>query len=216
VYILKEKLIMQRLAVYVCGLFILSMGVAFSINADLGVSPVSTFPYVLSHLTAFSVGTLTTAMMAIFILLQIAILRKDFKWLNLTQLVFSFIFGYFVDFSRWIVGDFTFPTYFGSLGMLIISIIFITTGVVMFIGAKIVPLPTEGFCLAVEQKMENGKFHIIKMIMDCSLVALGLSFALIFGDELHGIREGTIISAIAIGKTIPYVRKALNPILRRF
>ena len=213
---MKEKLIIQRLVVYVCGLFILSMGVAFSINADLGVSPVSALPYISSHLTAFSVGTITTVMMAIFILLQIAILRKDFKWFNLTQIIFTFIFGYFIDFSRWIVGGFTLPTYFGSLAMLVISIVLITIGVTLFIGAKIVPLPTEGFCLAIEQKMKNGKFHIIKMIMDCSLVVIALALALIFADEMHGIREGTIISAVAIGKTIPYVRKVFNPILSRF
>jgi len=192
------------------------MGVAFSINADLGVSPVSTLPYVLSHITAFSVGMLTTAMMAVFILLQIAILRKQFKWINLTQMVFSFIFGYFVDFSRFILGDLVFPTYFGRLAMLAIAIVLIVIGVVLFIGAKLVPLPTEGFCLAIVEKKPGAKFHIVKMIMDCSLVVIGLALALIFADGLPGIREGTIISAVLIGKLIPYIRKPLAPILDKF
>ena len=75
------------------------------------------------------------------------------------------------------------------------------------------PLPTEGFCQVVAQKIKNGKFHIVKMIMDCSLVIIGLTLALIFTDELHGIREGTVISALAIGKIIPYVRKVFSFIL---
>ena len=192
------------------------MGVAFSVNADLGVSPVSTLPYVLSQITVFTLGQLTTAMMAVFILLQIVILRKEFKWFNLAQMAFSFIFGYFVDFSQFLLGDLVLPTYFGRLGMLAIAIVLIAIGIVLFIGAKIVPLPTEGFCLAIVQKKAGAKFHIVKMMMDCSLVVIGLALALIFMDELHGIREGTIISAVLIGKIIPYVRKMFAPILDRF
>ena len=210
----KNKII-PRLATYVVGLFVLSLGVAFSVNADLGVSPVSTLPYVLSNITIFTLGQLTTAMMAAFILLQIVILRREFKWFNLTQIVFSFIFGYFVDFSRWILGDLVFPTYFGRLGMLAIAIVLIAAGIVLFIGAKIVPLPTEGFCLAVAQKRPGAKFHVVKMVMDCTLVLIGLGVVLIFADELFGIREGTIISAVAIGKIIPYVRRVFVPILDR-
>jgi len=221
---LKDKLIKNRIpwriAVYILGLLVLAFGVAFAINANLGVSPVASLPYVSSLIfygtsTAWAtVGVFTSIMQAFFILLQIAIQRKEFRWINLTQILFSTIFGFFVDFARWVLSDFTIPTYFGQFVMLIISIILISCGVVLFIDARLVPLPTEGFCLVVAQKFKNGKFHIVKIIFDCTLVVIGIVVSLLFLNSLQGIREGTVITALAIGKMIPYMRKFLKPILK--
>ena len=221
---MKEKLyknrILWRIAVYVLGLLVLAFGVAIAINANLGVSPVASLPFI-SSLILYdtpgiwtTVGMLTTIMNTFFILLQVVIQRKEFKWINLTQILFSTIFGFFVDFTLWVLSDFTLPTYFGRLAMLIISIILIAGGIVLFMGAKLVPLPTEGFCLVVAQKLKNGKFHIVKMIFDCSLVVISVVISLIFLNSIQGVREGTIISALAIGKIIPYMRKLFKPILK--
>jgi len=224
---LNETRFFYRIIIYILGLLVLSFGVAFSINARLGVSPVSTLPFVLSRIfygsTAphTSVGMLTTIMMAVFVLLQIAVKRKKFKWINLTQILFSFFFGFFVDFALFVFGGMQLPTYFGQLAMLAISIVLIAAGICLFMGARLVPLPTEGFCDAVATESKRLKFHTVKMIMDCVLVLIGIACAVSFlnGGGLQGlqdstIREGTIISAIAIGKIIPYVRKALRPVLK--
>ena len=40
-----------RIAVLVIGLWIMSLGIAFSIAAGLGISPISSLPYTLSMLT---------------------------------------------------------------------------------------------------------------------------------------------------------------------
>ena len=63
-------------------------------------------------------------------------MRKDFKWINLTQLIFSTIFGYFVDLAKWIVGDFAIPTYAGQLLMLAISILLVAIGVSLYMGGQ--------------------------------------------------------------------------------
>ncbi|MCL2407356.1 MAG: DUF6198 family protein [Defluviitaleaceae bacterium] len=212
------KNLIRRIITYTVGLFILAIGVVFTINADLGVSPVQSLPYVLSNATdQISIGLFTTILMAVFILLQVAILRRQFKLYNLTQLLFSFIFGFFVDFAVIIVGDFVLPTYFGQMAMLLVGIGLISVGVVLFIGAKLVPLPTEGFCLAVTQIIKTGifsKFHIVKITMDSGLVIIALACSFLLLDGLHGIREGTVIAAAGIGITIPSIRKLLSPILR--
>ncbi len=59
-----------------------------------------------------------------YILVQILLLRKKFRPIDLTQLVFSTIFGRFVDVAKKVVGDFAIPTYPGQLVMLAISIVF--------------------------------------------------------------------------------------------
>ena len=67
------------------GLVIMALGVACSIQADLGTSPVSSLPYVLSLLTPLSVGTATIAMHVVLILLQILLLRRNFAPIQLMQ-----------------------------------------------------------------------------------------------------------------------------------
>ena len=60
------------------GLTIMAFGVAFSIKAALGTSPISSVPYVTSTISGLSVGTTTIIMNFMFVLIQIAILRKKY------------------------------------------------------------------------------------------------------------------------------------------
>lgn len=61
----------------------MAFGVAFSIRADLGTSPISSVPYVISLIAPVTVGTATIAMHAVFVLLQILLLRRQFALLQL-------------------------------------------------------------------------------------------------------------------------------------
>ncbi len=44
------------------GLFVMAFGVAFSIKANLGTSPISSVPYVISLISPMTVGTVTIAL----------------------------------------------------------------------------------------------------------------------------------------------------------
>ena len=136
---------------YILGLFILALGVAFSINSQLGVSPVNSLPYVISLITGQDMGKVVICVFSFYILLQLLILRKEFKWINLTQLIFSTIFGYFVDFAKYLLGDFTLPTYGGQLVMMAIGIILIALGISLYMNAGLINMPMEGFTEAVSK-----------------------------------------------------------------
>jgi len=196
----------------------LAFGVVFAMNSDLGTSPVASVPYVAALLLPISVGMLSTAMFLVFIAIQIAILRKQFKLLDLTQLGFAFVFGFFVDFAVFIMDGLQFPGYIGRLLMIIIGIILIAIAISFLITARLPLLPPESLCAAIEKRVSprwpRFKFHIVKMCLDSVLVIIALSVSLIFLGEVAGVREGTVLSAIAIGKIIPYVRKALAPIFK--
>ena len=69
----------KKLTLYTVGLFILSLGVGISVASNLGVSPVSALPYVISKITGFEPGMCTTAVFILYLLIQIAILRKCVK-----------------------------------------------------------------------------------------------------------------------------------------
>ncbi|MCL2618450.1 MAG: DUF6198 family protein [Defluviitaleaceae bacterium] len=207
------KRLVARVAVYVLGLLILAFGVVFAINSNLGISPVNSLPFAASLVTGVGMGISVTIFFLANLVLQIVILRRDFKLINLTQIIYSFIFGYFVDFAMFVLGDFTLPTYFGQLTMLAISLILLPTGLSMYLEAKLVPMPSEGFVLAVTQKLQKYTFARIKVIYDCALVLSAITLTLVALGGVYGAREGTVISALLIGKLMPPARKAIAHVL---
>lgn len=90
----------KRLFFLCAGLIIMAFGVAFSIKAALGTSPISSVPYVTSAISGLSVGTTTIIMNFLFVLIQIAILRKQYDWFQLLQLPAAILFGTMIDVAR--------------------------------------------------------------------------------------------------------------------
>lgn len=213
---MKKNKWIARIGAYAIGLLILAFGVAFSVNSNLGVSPANSFPYVVSLILNTKMGNCVTVIFICYILMQILILRKDFQWINLSQILFSTLFGKFVDFAKMVLDGFCFPTYAGRLLMLAISIVLIAIGISMYMGAKLVNMPTEGLASAIAAKLPNKEFHQTKVMVDCASVGTALILSMCFLGGLQGIREGTIISAIVIGKVIPYANKVTKPILQKF
>ena len=128
--------------------------------------------------------------------------------------MFSTIFGYFVDFAKWVVGDFAIPTYFGQLAMLAASILLIALGVLLYMDVQLVPMPMEGLSSTIAKKL--GKpFSTMKTVVDCVVVATGVVLCFIFLGGLDGIREGTIITAIVTGKVIGILKKWITPQINR-
>ena len=203
-----------RILIYCLALLIIAFGVAISVNSNLGVSPVNSLPYVVSQIIGVPMGTCVTVIFCFYILLQVLILRKDFQLIQLLQIVFSTIFGYFVDFAKWVVGDFAIPTYFGQLAMLAISIVLIALGVLLYMDVQLVPLPMEGLSSSIAKKLKKP-FPTMKTIVDCVVVGVGVVLSLVFLGKLDGIREGTIITAIVTGKVIAILKKWITPFINR-
>lgn len=212
--ILKNR-IPQRIVLYCLGLFILALGVSVSTKSNLGVSPVSSVPYVTSLITGIDLGTMVTVVMLFYTVLQICILRREFQPIQVTQVVFSTVFGYFVNLTTWIVGDFSIPTYAGSLVMCAMSIVFIAVGISLYVGAGLVPMAMEGLTLVITQKYGKGKsFHDVKVFVDGAVVCVSVVLSFVFLGGLYGVREGTVLAALLVGRTMPYLRRFTQPLIK--
>lgn len=205
----------RRLAVYVAGLFILAMGVAFSIKSGLGVSPVSSFPYAISIVTARSVGMITSIVFAFYVFLQILILRRQFPLKSLFQLAIAFLFGYFVDLSMVIIAPLAPVSYGVRLGYLGISLVLIALGILFYLAANVIPMPAEGLVLTI-QKVSGVPFSRVKMIFDIISVSLAAALLLFFYGNIVGLREGTLIAALGVGKLIGVFTPWIKPGLLKF
>ena len=99
----KERMIklLKQYLLLCAGLAVMAFGVAFSVKADLGTSPISSVPCVVSMFTPFTVGTATIVMHCVFIVLQILILRRRYDPIQLLQLPVAILFGCLTDFGIW-------------------------------------------------------------------------------------------------------------------
>lgn len=190
----------------------MAFGIALAVNSNLGVSPVSSLPYVVSQIVKMSLGTCTILVYILYILLQMVISRKSQP--VLLQLVFSTIFGWFVDAAKFILGDFCLPTYFGQLAMLAASIVLIGFSLVLYIDVQLSPMPAEGLVGCLSEKT-GRPFSQMKTLVDCGSVLIGAVLSLLFLGKLTGIREGTILTALLVGKTMGTLRKFVGPWVRR-
>ena len=129
--------------------------------------------------------------------------------------MFSLLFGFFIDFAAFLLGDFQIPTYVGRQVMLWVGMLLVAAGLTLYLNAKLIDMSPEALINVVLQKMPKAQFHWVKIIMDSALVALGVLVAFVFLGELVGFREGTVLSAFFIGKFIPYTDRMLLPLLKK-
>ena len=188
----------KRYLIFLLGLFINSLGVSFVTRADLGTSPISLIPYVLSLNFPMSLGEFTIFFSLLLIALQIVILRKDFKWEHLLQIPVSIAFGYFIDFSMVILSRIHPEVYAMKVVYLLIGCLILGVGVYMEVLADVVMLPGESFVRAVVYRW-GKEFGSSKIVFDASMTVLAGILSLIFSHEINGVREGTVIAAILVG-----------------
>ena len=192
VYILKRYLLL------LVGLSIMAFGVAFSIKASLGTSPISSVPCVVSMFTPFTVGTATIVMHCVFIALQILILRRRYDPVQLLQLPVAILFGYLTDFGIWAVGGIACTAYWQQVLLCIVGILLMGCGVSMEVTTGVVTLAGEGLVLAICQ-MVPVKFGNMKIAFDVMLVLTACALYSLFLGGLHGVREGTVAAALCVG-----------------
>lgn len=201
--------IIRRYLLLLTGLAIMAFGVAFSIKASLGTTPISSVPYVVSLFAPLTVGTATIIMHCVFILLQILILRKKYHPIQLMQLPVAFFFGYLTDFGVWAVQGITCDHYLQQWLVCLIGIFLVAVGVSLEVKAGVVVLAGEGVVLAI-CKVLPVKFGYMKVGFDVTLVAIACVLSFVFTGRLQGVREGTVAAALLVGLIAKQLGKMLS------
>ena len=202
---------LRRCLLLVAGLFIMAFGVAFSIKAGLGTSPISSLPYVLSLFTPLTVGTATIAMHVTLILLQILLLRRRYDPVQLLQLPVALVFGFVTDFSVWVLQGVTASNYAMQWVLCLAGILLVGVGVSFEVTANLVTLAGEGMVLAV-CKVFPVPFGNAKIGFDVTLVVIASVLSFLFLGGLYGVREGTVAAAFCVG----LIARQVNRPMRRF
>ncbi|AMD17106.1 hypothetical protein TL18_03140 [Methanobrevibacter sp. YE315] len=199
----------NRYIIYFLSLFIISLGAALSIKANLGTSPLICLPYVCSLISKLSVGEVIFVFNLIYVFIQVILLRGDFEKRQYLQLVIGTVFSAFIDFSLMLVGFLNPVGYLNQMLLLLISCVVVAFGVLLEIQTEIVYLPADGIIVAISKVLKK-EFSNVKPFVDTSMVVLAAVLSVVFLGYLAGVREGTIISAIIIGPIVKILKKYLD------
>lgn len=203
---MKNKVnLLIRWIFYLGGLFIVTVGIAFSVRSDLGVSPVSSIPYTMTCIVGLEMGKATMLFHAALVVLQIIMLRKAFKWKNLFQVPVGVMFGLFTTFSNSLLLFIPAPeTMVMKLVFLAISIVLIAIGLFFYVPADFIPLAAEGTMLAVSY-VTGIKFSTSKICFDVGVVIISLIACLIALHALGSVGIGTVIASIFVGVVLKII-----------
>ena len=200
-----EKVTFKRVFNYIFGLFLITLGVAFSIKSGLGSTPVASVPYALNLILGIDLG-ITTLMFQIFLVcLELVLLRGDFKRKHFLQVFVSLIFGAFTSFSISLM-SFVPPAdnLVVAFLMSFISVFLIALGIFFYVPTNIVPVSVEGAIQAIAI-VTNKPFPKIKICFDVTVVLSSLILSYVFLGNFGSVGIGTIIGAVFIGYVVKLI-----------
>lgn len=199
-----EKLTLKRIEIYIVGILFVSLGIVLCKKCGMGISPISSIPFVLADVTFLTFGNLTTLFHFVNIALQMILMRtiRDFRlWL---QVLLAFVFGWVIDWmNRIIVIDNTVLLW--QITALVLSIFFTALGMVCMLDMNLIQNPPDGAVRQISIMLDK-ELGTVKIIYDVCCVVISCLLGLTFLHRIEGFGIATIASAIFVGKTISWIR----------
>lgn len=207
--------IVRRIVLLLAGMFLMALGIASLVSARIGTTPVSALPLVTGEIFGVSLGVATFFVNVIFVCLQILLLRSRFRLLSLIQIPLVFLFGVFIDVNMHWVGIVYGDNYLVNLALSVFSNLFLALGIMGLLAADISMMPAEGLVLAIALTF-GGNFGTLKITFDVVTVILSATLGFLILGAPVGIREGTLISAFAVGYLVKKLLPSVRPLLIAF
>lgn len=212
----------RRLLLLLTGLVIMSFGIALSVRSDLGTTTISSLPYVLSLISPLSLGVASILVNAGLVALQVLILRRRFRPVQLLQIPVLLVFGVLNDVALWATTWVGYSSYWQQWVLVAGGIVLLGVGIVFQIAAQSIMLAGEATVLTITNELARvfGErrlfvFGYVKVAFDVLLVLSAVVLALVFAGEVVGVREGTVAAALFIGMVVKRLQPLLGPSLQR-
>ena len=191
-----------RVALMLAGIAVMALGIDVVVKADLGNSPISATPNVLAlGFPAVSFGTFMLGWQCFLVLAQVALLRREFRLVDLWQIPISVFFGLCIDWFMALLGAAAPTTYLASWLWLVVGMAVLAAGIVMTVVSGTVMNCGEAVVQAVVRKT-GARFGTVKVGFDLACAALAVLCALVFVGHLAGVREGTVVCAALTGVVV--------------
>ena len=219
----RNKLLI-RWVFYLLGLLILALGIMLNTKANLGVSPIISVPYSISHIIDFNFANMTMIVYFAFVIIEMVMHtvwyitdREEAKYLGLyivrdaLQILVSIVFTRFLNLFSSVI-----PSVHDILVLqvlvLLLAIVLTGIGAAMSLDMRIIPNPGDGIVQAISDstrlKGRKGKgVGLCKNCFDVFNVCITFLIGLLSGHILLGLGIGTILSMIGVGRVIAVFNK---------
>ena len=211
-YLKSNQEYIYRSLMLIFGIVLSAFGMALLIKSDLGQSTISGISNNIGIITNMKTGTVLAVINYICFIGQIILLKHNFKFIQVLQLIVASLLGYLVNLFVYdveIIANLQLNNYGLKLLVLFIGIIFMAYGVSLMIVANLTFVPFEGFCNVISLKLHR-QFGTIRRYVDIFFVILSLGIIIIFKIPNTTVREGTIIYTLVFGPLTNIFMKSIN------
>ena len=203
-----------RIVVMLAGIAFVAFGIALSRATDLGISAISCIPGVIHYATGLTLGTITFVFNVLLALMQIALLRREYKPLQLLCIPFLLYFSALIDLFVGVTMLIPMPHYLVRLLFSFLSCVSIAIGVWLQKKAALIMLPGDGAVQTISYVLKTD-FGKTKIVFDLTLITTGAVMSFVMMGGLYGVREGTVLAALIVGVIIRFI-DGLFPNFERF
>lgn len=205
------KELLLRYTLFLIGLFIASMGVAFSTKAGLGTSPVSSIPYSVSLISGlFTFGGWLNLMSVIQIAVQVIVLKGKVNPAEIViQTVLAFVYGYLTNLSCSLLGGIAVEGYPMQFVFMLLGCVILALGIWIQLKGAVAMLPGEAMNRAIAA-VTGRRYENVKIFFDILYILASLVICLVFLGRLEGVREGSMIAAVLVGTIIKWYQRLFD------
>ncbi|MDU5110689.1 MAG: YitT family protein [Clostridium sp.] len=190
----------NRIILFVVGIMILTLGVALTVKADLGVGTWDSVNVGLSNRFGLSVGTFSF-IIAIIMTIIAAILRNG-KF-NLYTLGTALVLSSFTDFWLFVVNKLPLgDSYISRVVYFLLGILILSMGLAIYLTPNLAPNSLDDCMMAFRNKF-NLSVGMAKLVTD----GVGIIFAILVGGPI-GI--GTIVIILSVAPLVNIFFNRIN------
>ena len=200
--------VIYRLGIYITGIILASLGIVLCVKCELGVSPISSVPYVLGYVTPLTFGTLTMLFHFCNSMIQYVLEKKLVNIKVLLQVPVALLFGIIIDFFKSMM-SFNVENLMFKILLMIMSIVFTALGMHLMLSMQLVQNPPDG-TVNILAGLLNKNIGTVKIFYDILMVAISVILGFIFLHGLKGFGIATIFSAVFVGKTLTLMKKHIR------
>jgi uncharacterized membrane protein YczE len=200
---MKKTFTLKKTLLFIFCFFISPFAQCLALKANIGTGAYSAITKTLSPLLNLKIGTIGACMNIMCILVELLILKKDFKIRHFLQFFFAMATGALTNYFYYnLLGNFQVDNYILRVGLLVLSDVVNSFAVATLLNIDYVSTPLGGACHVVSTALKKP-YAFARQGVDVICIIVILIAVFFFHGELT-IREGTIINALEFGPMVDF------------
>ena len=206
--------VISKCIIAIFSVIIVGIGASLGLKAAVGVGAWDALSQSISGGISIKVGTISMVLNVSCVLIQLVLLKKEFKVLHSAQILVAVLLGIVVNFMLYdVLSKVTSNNYFINISLLLLGLVLCAIGVSVIMAIEFISFPLEGCCMVISKKL-NKKFGMIRQLVDILSIIFALGLAFIFNQSIT-VREGTVIAMFIYGPMLDLFMKIIMPRLKQ-